>query len=97
MSQSHASCQLDEPEINWICKFKNPKSKIKNPKLKWLRQDLNPQLQDSNSCALIPLSYEAILILVGTRGFEPPTCSFAESRANSIAPRPRKISSKFKV
>ncbi len=25
----------------------------------------------------------------GTRGFEPPTCSFVASRANSVAPRPR--------
>ncbi len=58
MSQNHASCQLDDPEI--LRDLNNPKSKIRNPKLKWLRQDLNLQLQDSNSCALIPLSYEAV-------------------------------------
>ncbi len=34
---------------------------LDDPEIIWrLRQDLNPQPQDSYSCALIPLSYEAL-------------------------------------
>ena len=48
---------LDEPErFNYEFEIMNYEF---NPKSKWLRQDLNLQLQESNSCALNPLSYEA--------------------------------------
>ena len=70
----------------WFEIQENPKSEIPNPKSKRLRQDLNPQPQDSYSCALIPLSYEAIK--KRARGFEPPTCSVETNCSRSVELRP---------
>lgn len=45
---------------------------LDDPETNWrLRQDLNPQPQDSYSCALIPLSYEAKWNLAEDAGLEP--------------------------
>ena len=59
-------------------KLRITKSKTRNLKFvirNWfwrLRQDLNPQPQDSYSCALIPLSYKAVnKMLAEDAGFEP--------------------------
>jgi hypothetical protein len=92
--QSQASCQLDDPEtiLEFGFGFRSlPKSEIQNPQFQielGFGETRTRNFRFRRPVFLIPLNYEAEK-MEGTRGFEPPTCSFVMSRADSVAPRPQ--------
>ncbi len=92
MSQNHASFRWTTPKYyknlgKGIYLIQNPKSKIG---MASARLELAASgLEDLRSESIELQSRKFKGKMEGTRGFEPPTCSFVASRADSVAPRPR--------